>query len=81
MRITSLAVGVAIRDGAIASVTAPAFEYLTVLAPFQHDTQLKREITVEDLLTMSSALDCDDNVDASPAGALRAARATLRGYR
>jgi CubicO group peptidase (beta-lactamase class C family) len=64
--ITSLAVGVAIRDGAVASVTAPAFEYLTVLAPFQNDTPLKREITVEDLLTMSSALDCDDNVDASP---------------
>jgi CubicO group peptidase (beta-lactamase class C family) len=64
--ITSLAVGAAIRDGKIPSTSAPAFGFLADLAPFRSDTPLKGEITVEDLLTMSSALACDDNVDASP---------------
>jgi CubicO group peptidase (beta-lactamase class C family) len=64
--ITSLAVGAAIRDRKIPSKDAPAFEFLADLAAFRNDTALKREITVEDLLTMSSALACDDNVDASP---------------
>jgi CubicO group peptidase (beta-lactamase class C family) len=64
--ITSLAVGAAIRDRKIPAMSAPAFEFLSDLAPFRNDTPLKREITVEDLLTMSSALACDDNVDASP---------------
>jgi CubicO group peptidase (beta-lactamase class C family) len=64
--ITSLAVGAAIRDRKVTSVSAPAVQYLADLAPFQNDTPLKRGITVEDLLTMSSALDCNDDVDASP---------------
>jgi CubicO group peptidase (beta-lactamase class C family) len=64
--ITSLAVGAAVRDHKIASVSAPAFQFLADLAPFRNDTPLKRGITVEDLLTMSSALDCNDDLDASP---------------
>jgi len=64
--ITALAVGAAIEDHAIGSVASPAFGYLSDLAPFEHDEALKRSITVEDLLTMSSALDCNDDVDASP---------------
>jgi CubicO group peptidase (beta-lactamase class C family) len=64
--ITSLAVGAAIRDGKISAVSAPATQFLADLAPLRNDTPLKREITVEDLLTMSSALDCNDDVDASP---------------
>jgi CubicO group peptidase (beta-lactamase class C family) len=64
--ITSLAVGAAIRDGKISAVGAPAMQFLADLAPLRNDTPLKREITVEDLLTMSSALDCNDDVDASP---------------
>lgn len=64
--ITALAVGAAIHDGKIASVRAPAWQFLADLAPFRDDTPLKREITVEDFLTMSSALDCNDDVDASP---------------
>jgi len=64
--ITSLAVGAAIRDGRIASVGSPAFEFLADLAPFGNDTALKSEITIEDLLTMSSALDCNDDMEASP---------------
>jgi CubicO group peptidase (beta-lactamase class C family) len=64
--ITSLAVGEAIRDGAIASVDVPAFSFLGDQAPFKNDTPLKDGITIADFLTMSSALDCDDDTDASP---------------
>jgi CubicO group peptidase (beta-lactamase class C family) len=64
--ITALAVGEAIHDGAVGSVASPAFSYLTDLAPFGNDTAPKRGITIEDFLTMSSALDCNDDVDASP---------------
>jgi CubicO group peptidase (beta-lactamase class C family) len=64
--ITSLAVGAAIHVHAIPSVSVPAWQFLADLAPFRNDTALKREITVEDLLTMSSSLACDDNVDTSP---------------
>lgn len=58
--ITALAVGIAIGQGAIPSVSAPAFRYLAGGVPAQDG------ITIEDLLTMSSALDCDDNDQASP---------------
>ena len=64
--VTSLAVGLAIADGALGGVKAPAFSYLQDLAPFANDMPDKRAITVEDLLTMSSALDCNDDDDASP---------------
>jgi CubicO group peptidase (beta-lactamase class C family) len=62
----ALAVGLAIADGAIASVDAPAFAFLDHLRPFAHDEPAKAEITIADLLTMSSALDCDDDDPASP---------------
>jgi CubicO group peptidase (beta-lactamase class C family) len=55
--VTALAVGLAVAEGKISSVEAPAFAFLSHLAPFAHDGPLKRAITVEDLLTMSSALD------------------------
>jgi CubicO group peptidase (beta-lactamase class C family) len=42
------------------------FGYLADLKPFANDTVLKRAITVEDLLTMSSALDCNDDDEKSP---------------
>ena len=67
--ITALAVGVAIQRGAIPSVTAPAFAYLRDLDPTPGP--IKAAITVEDLLTMSSALDCDDNDEASPGNEAR----------
>ena len=63
---TTLALGVAIQDGAIPSQRAPAFSYLTDLKPFRNDTPDKQAITLEDMLTMSSALDCNDNDDNSP---------------
>jgi len=64
--ITSLAIGTAIDDGAISSQHAPAFAYLGDLRPFQNDSPDKEAITIEDMLTMSSALDCNDDDDKSP---------------
>lgn len=64
--ITTLAVGAAIHDRAIPSERALAFPYLADLRPFQNDTPEKNAITLEDMMTMSSALDCDDNDDNSP---------------
>lgn len=63
--VTALAVGAAIADGRIASVTAPIFPFFAIERPVPPSGPAGA-ITVEDLLTMSSALDCDDNVDASP---------------
>ena len=64
--ITALAAGAAIADGAIPSDSAPAFAYLADLRPFKNDTATKDEITLADLMSMSSALDCNDNDDNSP---------------
>lgn len=64
--LTALAVGIAIAEKKIASVDAPAFAFLKHMAPFANDGPLKQQITIADLLTMSSALDCDDNDEASP---------------
>ena len=64
--VTALAVGLAMRDGAIESVQAPAFRFLSDLKPFQNDTADKEAITLADMLSMTSALDCDDNQDDSP---------------
>jgi len=58
--VTALAVGRAVGEGLLLSSEQPAFEQLPDLAPFQHDGELKRGITLMDLLTMSSALECND---------------------
>jgi CubicO group peptidase (beta-lactamase class C family) len=59
--ITALAVGIAIAEGKLPSVEAPAFAYLEDLRPFANDGPMKAGITIADLLTMSSALDCSDD--------------------
>jgi CubicO group peptidase (beta-lactamase class C family) len=64
--VTTLALGAAIADGAIPSEHALAFPYLADLKPFQNDTPGKKSITLQDMLTMSSALACDDSDDQSP---------------
>jgi CubicO group peptidase (beta-lactamase class C family) len=64
--ITTLALGAAISDGAIPSEHAPAFAFLTNLKPFKNDTPSKEAITLQDMLSMSSALACDDGDDDSP---------------
>jgi CubicO group peptidase (beta-lactamase class C family) len=58
--LTALIVGQALSDGALRSADSSAFELLPDLAPFRNDGPLKRGITLMDLLTMSSALDCGD---------------------
>ena len=64
--LTALAVGIAIARHAVAGLSASGFSYLADLAPFAHDEPGKAAITIEDLLTMSSALDCNDDDDDSP---------------
>ena len=64
--ITALAIGMAIDDGKLAGVDLPVFGFFKDREPFAHDGPAKRAITIRDLLTMSSALDCDDWTDASP---------------
>jgi CubicO group peptidase (beta-lactamase class C family) len=58
--LTALIVGQAISDGALRSGDQPAFALLPQLAPVKNDGELKQGITLMDLLTMSSALDCND---------------------
>jgi CubicO group peptidase (beta-lactamase class C family) len=64
--VTALAVGIAIGEGKIPFVDAPAFGFLADLKPFAHDGPLKSQITVADFLSMSSALDCNDDDPQSP---------------
>jgi CubicO group peptidase (beta-lactamase class C family) len=64
--VTALAVGIAIGEGTLPSADAPAFAFLSDLRPFENDGPLKAGVTLADLLTMSSALDCDDNSPESP---------------
>jgi CubicO group peptidase (beta-lactamase class C family) len=59
--LTALIVGQAIADGALRTADQPVFALLPDLAPFEHDGPLKQDITFMDLLTMSSALDCNDS--------------------
>jgi CubicO group peptidase (beta-lactamase class C family) len=64
--VTALAAGIAIADGAIGSDHALVFPYFRDLTPFANDTTDKEKITIADLLTMSSALDCNDDDAKSP---------------
>ena len=65
--LAALIVGQAISDGSLRTAEQPAFALLPDLAPFRNDGPLKQSITLMDLLTMSSALDCNDS-DAGNAG-------------
>ncbi|MBO6506277.1 MAG: serine hydrolase [Kordiimonadaceae bacterium] len=58
--ITSMAVGAAVDDG-LFTVNTPAAGFFTDIAPFKNPDPRKLEVSVEDLLTMSSILECDDN--------------------
>jgi CubicO group peptidase (beta-lactamase class C family) len=63
--VTALAIGAALGDGLIASIDDAAAPYFPEGHPL-HDGGLKEEITIRDLMTMSSALDCNDNDPQSP---------------
>ena len=64
--LTALAIGAAINDGLLESVDVPVWDYLIGDEPVEHDGSAKREITVDDLLSMSSTLECNDWVSRSP---------------
>lgn len=63
--VTAMLVAAAVQDGLLKRDT-PVFAAFADQQPIAHDGPAKQAITVQDLLTMSSALDCDDNQDASP---------------
>ncbi|CAN5252488.1 serine hydrolase [soil metagenome] len=58
--VTAMLVGAAIGEGAIANADAPVMPFITAYGPFDNPDPRKDAITVEDLLTMSSLLECDD---------------------
>lgn len=63
--ITGILVAAAVQDGLLRRDT-PVFAALADVQPLANDVPVKRGVVVEDLLTMSSALDCDDNQAGSP---------------
>ncbi|MDO8179007.1 MAG: serine hydrolase [Undibacterium sp.] len=58
--ITGMLAGAAIDRGHIASVSTPILTLLNGKGPFENPDPRKSKITVEDLLTMSSMMECDD---------------------
>lgn len=64
--LTAIAVGAAVDDGYIDNVDVPAFDFFEGDRPYRFSSRLKDSITIKDLLTMSSSLDCDDNNWESP---------------
>lgn len=63
--VTAMLVAAAVQDGLLQRDT-PVFAAFADLAPIAHDGPVKQAVTVQDLLAMSSALDCDDNQSDSP---------------
>jgi CubicO group peptidase (beta-lactamase class C family) len=63
--VTSMLVGIAIKQGLLAGVSAPVFAFFPDKHPVQYPDARKEKITVEDFLTMSSLLECDDQNDVS----------------
>ncbi len=64
--LTAMAIGAALDDGLLDSLETPVWALFKSDAPVRFDSKVKQQITVLDLLSMSSALDCDDNVWETP---------------
>ncbi len=64
--VTGMLVGIAIDRGELPGVETPLLSFFEDLAPFAGDGPAKRAVTIRHLLTMTSALDCDDADPASP---------------
>jgi CubicO group peptidase (beta-lactamase class C family) len=58
--IASMLTGIAVAKKQLPSVQAPVFPYFAEKQPFANPDPRKAKITVEDLLTMSSLLECND---------------------
>lgn len=58
--IRSLLMGIALEQGFIDSIDDPILKYLKSHAPNQNFDRRKNNITIRNLLTMSSGLDCND---------------------
>lgn len=59
--VTGMLVGIAIDKGFLASVESPVLKFFPDKQPLQNPDPRKQKITIEDFLTMSSLLECDDN--------------------
>ncbi|MGA2624764.1 MAG: serine hydrolase [Bacteroidota bacterium] len=59
--ITGILVGIAIDKGLLSGIDAGVFKFFFDKQPVQNPDPRKEKITVEDFLTMSSCLECDDN--------------------
>ncbi len=57
---TSLAIGLAIEQGLISGVDEKVMPYFSNKVKLEDQDDRKKAITIEDLLTMSSLLECDD---------------------
>lgn len=58
--VTGMLTGLAIAEGALSGVEAKVVPVFPEQRPLEHPDPRKEEITVEDLLTMSSLLECND---------------------
>ena len=58
--VTGMLIGIAIDQGLLAGVNVPILTFFPDKQPTQHPDPRKTRITVEDFLTMSSLLECDD---------------------
>ncbi len=58
--ITGMAVGAAVDEGLL-TVETPAASLFADIAPFENPDARKDAMTIEDLITMSGILECDDN--------------------
>lgn len=63
--LTSLAIGFAIEDGLIDGLDQPIIQYFKNKLPLENNDPRKLKISIQDLLTMSSILECDDWTSAS----------------
>jgi CubicO group peptidase (beta-lactamase class C family) len=58
--VTAMLVGAAIAEGGITGADAPVMPFIASYGPFDNPDPRKTAVSVEDLLTMSSILECDD---------------------
>jgi len=58
--IAGMLAGIAIADGKLPNADAPVLPFLQKHLPLQNDDPRKAKITVEDLMTMSSLMECHD---------------------